>query len=92
MCLLLAVGGGEDASGHIYGPRTQPADSPAAHQEEPGTQHTILTTFTKAKDTYSHWITTFITENPSLIPVNLFLKQLEAEICQSEKQSGGRRP
>lgn len=33
---LPAVGSGEDACGHVHRPRTQPADRPAAHQEEPG--------------------------------------------------------
>lgn len=36
MCCLPAVGSGEDGCGHVLGPWTQPADGPAAHQEEPG--------------------------------------------------------
>lgn len=37
-----ALGGGEDAFGHIDWSRTQPADCTAADQEEPGTQTHIL--------------------------------------------------
>lgn len=48
---LLALGGGEDASGHIHRPWTQLADRPTAHQEEPGTQHVTLT-FIKTNSSY----------------------------------------
>lgn len=48
---LLAMGGGEDASGHVHGSWTQLADRPAAHQEEPGTQSVTLT-FVKTNDAY----------------------------------------